>query len=163
MDSAATQRLINRILAYWELEPSTLRCRAWEHALQDLDEGRAGTAFAQAKRTANTISPAAFTKLYSDIKPDTNHLPECPRCEGTARIGHTNPPTECPNCVGTGKAERPSGPAMPLSKHLTKLNQRAAIGDTKAIDELGAWRRRTQSPNPWLNLTNPAIRKALDG
>jgi hypothetical protein len=162
MDSAATQRLINRILAYWELEPSTLRCRAWEHALQDLDEGRAGTAFAQAKRTQTSISPAAFTKIYSDIKPDTNHLPSCPRCEGTGR--NWEPVyVACSNCTGTGKAERPSGPAMSPSKHLTKLNQRAAIGDRKAIEELGAWRRATQSPNPWLNLTNPAIRKALDG
>ncbi|CAB4168436.1 hypothetical protein UFOVP1266_20 [uncultured Caudovirales phage] len=161
MDSAATQRLINKILSYWEMEPSTLRCRAWEHALTDLDEGRAGTVFAQATRKHDTINPAKFVQMYADIKPDTNHQAECPRCEGTART--TNPIyTPCPNCAGTGRADRPSGPAMPLSQHLTKLRRACELGSKAATQELADWRNRAQGQNPWLTLNNPAILKALD-
>lgn len=159
MDTAATQRLINRILAYWELEPSTLRCRAWEHALQDLDESRAGTAFMQSTKKHTNISPALFLQTYAEIKPDTNHLPSCPRCEGTAR---TTIGTECPNCAGSGRAERPNLQPISLSKHIRNLNRLAAIGNRDAIEELARWHRAATAQHPVINITNPAVLEALN-
>lgn len=166
MDTANCQRLINRILAYWELEPSTLRCRAWEHALIDLDEGRAGTAFMQCTKKHTTISPALFLQTYNDIKIDTNHLPSCPRCEGTAK---TTQNEDCPQCAGTGRAERPSLKPISLSQHLANLRRLANIGNRDAIEELGRWHRAAinhpagKGDDLRVTISRASIIEALDG
>jgi len=165
MDTASCQRLINRILAYWELEPSTLRCRAWEHALIDLEEGRAGTAFMQCTKKHSTISPALFLQTYADIKVDTNYLPSCPRCEGTAR---TTQGEDCPQCSGTGRAERPSLKPISRSQHLTNLKRLADIGNRDAIEELARWHRFARNHPAGtgndlrITISRDAILKALD-
>lgn len=68
MDAGTANQLALRILAHWDLPPTAERVRTWTDLLAELDEGRAGTAFARS-RALDSMTPAAFAKAYKALRP----------------------------------------------------------------------------------------------
>lgn len=123
MESQAAHNLTLRILSHWDLPPTTERIRTWTDLLADLDEGRAGTAFAKA-RALEHMTPAVFAKQYKALKPA--------------------PPVWEP-APSTGEE-------ISFTEHVRRLNHQAARGHLDAIEELQRWHDANQLgrlPQAW--------------
>lgn len=123
MESAAAHNLALKILAHWDLPPTAERTRTWTDLLLDLEEGRAGTAFAKA-RALEHMTPAIFAKQYKALRP--------------APAVWTPAPA--------------TGNEISFTEHIKRLRTKASHGDTDAIEELQRWQTANELgrlPQPW--------------
>lgn len=112
MERHDAANLAQRICAHWDLAPTSERLRTWTDLLEELDHGRAGTAFAKS-RALEQMTPAVFAKAYKALAP-----------QRPIDLWQPTPPT---------------GNEISLAQHITNLRQRSAHGDTDATQELMRW------------------------
>lgn len=67
MEYGPADQLAHRIVAHWDMAPTPERIRTWTDLLTELDEGRAGTAYARS-RALEVMTPALFAKAYKGLK-----------------------------------------------------------------------------------------------
>lgn len=114
METAAAHQLTLRILQHWDLPPTAERVRVWTELLAELDDGRAGTAYAKA-RAVEHMTPAIFAKHYKALAP-------------ARPVDYYQP-------------AQPTGKEISLVEHIHQLRRESARGNLEATEELGRWHR----------------------